>query len=94
MGSFVFPYAIANQAVTAMEDLAAQLRAAVDKHSDALTIAHEDFEGETRDQFDRDVATGLDMLSMFARFLDGEADALRATIVYAHVVEVRQASTP
>jgi hypothetical protein len=94
VGSFVFPYAIAQQAVAAMDDLAARLRSLVHAHDDALTIAHEDFEGETRDQFDRDFATAMDTLSAFARYLDGDADDLRSTIALAHQLESLSQTSP
>jgi len=87
VGSFVFPYAAAQQALTAMEDLAARLRSVIRTHDDALTSAHQDFEGETRDQFDRDFARGIAELSAFARLLDGDADELRWTISVAHRLE-------
>jgi hypothetical protein len=94
VGSFTFPYAIADQAVTAMEDLAARLRSVVNTHNDALSIAHEDFEGETRQQFDRDIAAAMDSLSTFARNLAGEADRLRSAIAYAHYLESLMQTTP
>ena len=55
MGSFVFPYAIAQQAAGAMDDLAERLRALVNTHDDALTDAHTNFSGDTRERFDRDL---------------------------------------
>jgi uncharacterized protein YukE len=95
MGSFVFPYAVAQQAVAAMEDLAAQLRSVVNTHNDALTVAHQDFAGETRDQFDHDFSAAMDTLSTYARYLDTEADELRTTIAHAHYLEsLSQVSTP
>jgi uncharacterized protein YukE len=94
VGSFVFPYAVAQQAVAAMEDLAARLRATVNAHNDALTIAHEDFEGETRDQFDRDFASAMDMLSTFARYLDSDASELRSTIATAHSLDALSQPSP
>ena len=94
MGSFVFPFAIADQAVAAMEDLAARLRGTVDTHDGALTIAHQDFEGETRDQFDRDFTAGMDELLRWARLLDGDADALRATIATARWLEQLSNASP
>lgn len=95
MGSFVFPYATAQQAVAAMEDLATQLRSVVNAHNDALAVAHEDFEGETRDQFDRDFASSMDTLITFARYLDGDARDLRSTIASAHELDaLTQTSAP
>ena len=94
MGSFEFPYTVAGQAVAAMEDLAAQLRATVNTHNDALTLAHEDFEGETREQFDRDFASGMDQLSAFARYLDADADELRSTIATAHYLDALSEASP
>ena len=95
MGSFVFPYALAQQAVAAMDDLAALLRATVNTHDDALNRAHTNFSGATRDQFDRDLSATLDALSMFARYLDGDARSLRSTIATAHRLEAQmQVSAP
>jgi hypothetical protein len=95
MGSFVFPFAIAQQTVAAMEDLAARLLSVVNSHNDALPIAHQDFAGETRDQFDRDVSLAMDTLLAYAGNLDREADDLRATIASAHHVEsLMESSTP
>ena len=94
MGSFVFPYAIAEQAVATMEDLADRLRSVVNAHTDALAIAHQDFEGETREQLDRDFANEMDMLSTFARNLDGDADELRSTIATAHYLESLSETSP
>ena len=95
MGSFVFPFAIAHQAVAAMDDLASRLRSVVNVHNDALTVAHQDFAGETRDQFDRDFSLAMDTLLAYAGNLDGEADDLRATIARARYLEsLIPASTP
>jgi hypothetical protein len=95
VGTFVFPYAIAEQAVAAMEDLADRLRSVVNAHTDALTIAHQDFEGETREQLDREFANEMDTLSRFARYLDGDADELRWTIATAHYLEsLSETSSP
>jgi hypothetical protein len=95
VGSFVFPYATAHQALVAMEDLASRLRSVVSAHNDALTIAHEDFTGETREQFDRDFGLAMDSLLAYASNLDVEADELRSTIARAHYVEALMAtSTP
>jgi hypothetical protein len=85
---------MAAHAVTAMEDLAARLRATVNTHNDALAIAHEDFEGETRSQFDLDFTGAMDSLLTFARTLDGEANGLRSTIAYAHYLESLMQPTP
>jgi hypothetical protein len=92
VGSFVFPYSAAQQAVGAMEDLAARLRAFVTIHDGALDTAHVDFRGETRDQFDRDITSALDMLATFARYLDSDASELRSTISYAHRLEAAMSS--
>lgn len=95
MGSFVFPYATAHQALVAMEDLASRLRSVVTAHNNALTIAHEDFTGETREQFDRDLGLAMDSLLAYAGNLDTEAEALRSAIARAHYVESLMAvSTP
>jgi uncharacterized protein YukE len=95
MGSFVFPYAVAQQAATAMEDLAARLRSIVSTHDDALTIAHENFAGETRAQFDNDFVSAMDTLSTYAGYLDREAGELRSTIAHAHYLESEsQVSAP
>jgi hypothetical protein len=94
VGSFVFPFAIAQQAVAAMEDLASRLRSVVDAHNDALSIAHQDFAGETREQFDRDVSLAMDTLLAYAGNVDGEADDLRATIARAHFVESLMQTSP
>lgn len=80
MGSFVFPFALAEQAVIGIEDLATQLRVAVSTHEQALVIARHDFAGVTRQQFDLDVSVALDSLRSFASMLAGDADALRDTI--------------
>ena len=87
MGSFEFPYALASQAVVVIDDLAARLRAVINTHDDALTSAQSHFSGATRDQFDRDLTSTLDALSMFARYLDGDAQSLRSTIATAHRLE-------
>lgn len=89
MGSFVFPYTLALQAIASMDHLATRLRAVINTHDDALTTAHTHFAGETRDQFDRDLASALDTLSMFARYLDGDVQSLRSTIAAAHRVEAQ-----
>ena len=94
MGSFVFPYAIAEQAVAAMEDLASRLRAVITTHDTALTVAHHDFAGETREQFDRDFSSTMDALSSYARALDADADELRATLVTAHQLDSLSQATP
>ncbi|MEY2421016.1 MAG: hypothetical protein QOI95_1083 [Acidimicrobiaceae bacterium] len=77
-----------------MEDLATRLRAVVNAHDDALTIAHTDFQGETRDQFDRDFASTMDTLSAFARSLEGDADELRSTIATAHYFDALSQTSP
>jgi uncharacterized protein YukE len=94
MGSFVFPYALAQQAAGAMDDLAARLRSVVGTHDDALTGAHTNFSGETRDQFDRDLSSALDTLSTFARYLDSDAQALRSTIATARRLEAESQDDP
>jgi uncharacterized protein YukE len=94
MGSFVFPFAIAQQALGAMEDLATRLRSVVNAHNDALTIAHQDFQGETRDQFDRDFASAMDTLSAFARYIENDASELRSTISRAHHLDALSQTSP
>lgn len=83
MGSFVFPFALAQSAIAEMEELATRVRSMINVHDNALAIAQVDFEGATRDQFDRDLAAQLDQMRTMASLLDGDADALRQTMAYA-----------
>lgn len=81
--AFVFPFALATEAVSEMEAVSARLRAVVRMHDDALAGAHVDFEGATRQQFDADLADALDGLRSHAETLDRDADDLRDTIAVA-----------
>ncbi len=83
MGSFVFPFALAQSAAAEMDELATRVRFVINAHDSAIAIAHVDFEGATRDQFDSEFAAQLDEMRSLAQLLDGDADALRQTIVRA-----------
>ena len=93
MSSFTFPFDAAARALDAMEGVASQLRSTVALHDGALSIAHQDFQGETRASFDRDVTSAMDELSMLARLITGDAERLRATIADAHRLEAAAATT-
>ena len=77
-----------------MDDLAERLRALVNTHDDARTDAHTNFSGDTRGRFDRDLTSALDALSMFARYLDGDAQSLRSTIATARRLEAESQDDP
>ena len=92
--AFVFPFALAAEAVSEMEAVAAHLRAVVNAHDGALAVAHQDFEGATREQFDTDIADALDGLRGQAATLDRDADALRDTIAVARWLEALSEQDP